>query len=203
MPYRLYSMQDSGNCWKPRVAMHQLGIDFEIVDTDILKGESRTPDFLAKNLNGRVPTLELPDGRFLAESNAMLVYLGEGTDLMPLDRYARAQAFQWMFFEQYSHEPYIATARFWRSIKKDTSTVEQFLPVWEQRGNDALGVMERHLADNAFFVGDTYSIADIALYAYTHVADEGGFSLEPYPNVRAWLERVAATPRFVPMSWRP
>jgi glutathione S-transferase len=117
MTYRLYHMQSSGNCWKPRVALHQLGLDFELVDVDIMKGESRTEAFMARNPNGRVPLLELPDGRFLAESNAMLAYLAEGTDLIPADRYARGLVFQWMFFEQYSHEPYIAVARYWRHLE--------------------------------------------------------------------------------------
>ena len=202
MTYRLYHMQSSGNCWKPRVALHQLGLDVELVDVDIMKGESRTEAFLAKNPNGRVPLLELPDGRFLAESNAMLAFLAEGTDLIPADRYARALVFQWMFFEQYSHEPYIAVARYWRHLegKEPPEAVPGQI---EDRGNAALGVMEQRLAEAPFFAGDIYSIADIALYAYTHVAHEGGFSLKDFPNIRAWLTRTAATPRFVGMDWRP
>ena len=202
MTYRLYHMQSSGNCWKPRVALHQLGLDFELVDVDIMKGESRTEAFMARNPNGRVPLLELPDGRFLAESNAMLAFLAEGTDLIPADRYARALVFQWMFFEQYSHEPYIAVARYWRHLegKEPPEAVPGQI---EDRGNAALGVMEQRLAEAPFFAGDIYSIADIALYAYTHVAHEGGFSLKDFPNIRAWLTRTAATPRFVGMDWRP
>ena len=202
MTYRLYHMQSSGNCWKPRVALHQLGLDVELVDVDIMKGESRTEAFLAKNPNGRVPLLELPDGRFLAESNAMLAFLAEGTDLIPADRYARGLVFQWMFFEQYSHEPYIAVARYWRHLegKEPPEAVPGQI---EDRGYTALRVMEQRLAEAAFFAGDTYSIADIALYAYTHVAHEGGFSLDNFPNIRAWLTRTAATPRFVGMDWRP
>lgn len=202
MTYRLYNMQSSGNCWKPRVALHQLGLDVELVDVDIMKGESRTEAFLAKNPNGRVPLLELPDGRFLAESNAMLAFLAEGTDLIPADRYARALVFQWMFFEQYSHEPYIAVARYWRHLegKEPPEAVPGQI---EDRGYAALGVMEQRLAEAPFFAGDLYSIADIALYAYTHVAHEGGFSLEQFPNIRAWLARTATTPRFVGMDWRP
>jgi len=202
MTYRLYHMQSSGNCWKPRVALHQLGLDFELVDVDIMKGESRTEAFMDKNPNGRVPLLELPDGRFLAESNAMLAYLAEGTDLIPADRYARGLVFQWMFFEQYSHEPYIAVARYWRHLegKEPPEAVPGQI---EDRGYTALRVMEQRLAEAPFFAGDAYSIADIALYAYTHVAHEGGFSLDDFPNIRAWLTRTAATPRFVGMDWRP
>lgn len=202
MTYRLYHMQSSGNCWKPRVALHQLGLDFELVDVDIMKGESRTEAFMARNPNGRVPLLELPDGRFLAESNAMLAFLAEGTDLIPADRYARGLVFQWMFFEQYSHEPYIAVARYWRHLegKEPPEAVPGQI---EDRGYTALRVMEQRLAEAAFFAGDTYSIADIALYAYTHVAHEGGFSLDNFPNIRAWLTRTATTPRFVGMDWRP
>lgn len=202
MTYRLYHMQSSGNCWKPRVALHQLGHAFELIDIDIMTGQSRTDDYMAMNPNGRVPLLQLPDGRYLAESNAMLAYLAEGTDLMPSDRYDRGVMFQWMFFEQYSHEPYIAVARYWRHLegKEPPEAVPGQI---EERGYAALGVMEQRLGEAPYFAGNTYSIADIALYAYTHVAHEGGFSLEAYPNIRAWLERVAATPRFVGMDWRP
>jgi len=202
MTYRIFHMQASGNCWKPRVALHQLGHAFELIDVDIMTGETRTEAYLAMNPNGRVPLLQLPDGRYLAESNAMLIHLAEGTPLMPEDAYDRALAFQWMFFEQYSHEPYIAVARYWRHLegKEPPEAVPGQI---EERGNAALAVMDGRLAASPFFAGDAYSIADIALYAYTHVADEGGFSLEPYPHVRAWLERVEATPRFVGMDWRP
>ncbi|MGD1935273.1 MAG: glutathione S-transferase family protein [Candidatus Phaeomarinobacter sp.] len=202
MTYRLYQMQSSGNCWKPRVALHQLGHTLELIDIDIMTGQSRTDEYLAINPNGRVPLLQLPDGRYLAESNAMLAYLAEGTDLMPSDRYDRGVVFQWMFFEQYSHEPYIAVARYWRHLegKEPPEAVPGQI---EERGYAALAVMEQRLTDVPFFAGNTYSIADIALYAYTHVAHEGGFSLEAYPNVRAWLESVAAMPRFVDMDWRP
>jgi len=202
MTYRLYQMQSSGNCWKPRVALHQLGHTFELIDIDIMTGQSRTDEYLAINPNGRVPLLHLPDGRYLAESNAMLAYLAEGTDLIPADRYDRGVIFQWMFFEQYSHEPYIAVARYWRHLegKEPPEAVPGQI---EERGYAALAVMEQRLSEVPFLAGDTYSIADIALYAYTHVAHEGGFSLDAYPNVRAWLARVAATPRFVDMDWRP
>ncbi|MEP0706718.1 MAG: glutathione S-transferase family protein [Parvibaculum sp.] len=201
---RLYQMQDSGNCYKVRLAAHQLGHSLELADIDILKGESRTEDFLARNPNGRVPTLELDDGRFLAESDAILFYLAEGTPLLSSDRLERARALQWMFFEQYSHEPYIAVARFWHTIspggreeKKDS------FPVWHERGHQALAVMERHLATHDWFAGGAYSIADIALYAYTHVAHEGDFDIAPYKALNAWLARVRGMPDHVPMDWRP
>lgn len=203
--HTLYSMQNSGNCYKLRLAMAQLAVPFRLSDIDILASESRTPEFLAINPNGRVPTLVLDDGRALPESNAALWYLAEGSDLLPEDRFARARALQWMFFEQYSHEPYIAVARFWLHIKPggaQEKTAADFA-FWTDRGNQALAVMETHLAENDFFAGGTYSIADIALYAYTHVADEGGFDLAPYPNLRGWLERVRAWPGHVPIDWRP
>ncbi len=201
---RLYQMQDSGNCYKVRLLARQLGLPLELVDIDILKGESRTEDFLARNPNGRVPTLELDDGRFLAESDAILFYLAEGTPFLPEDRLARAEALQWMFFEQYSHEPYIAVARFWWTIKPGgREERKDRFPEWHDRGHQALAVMERHLASNGWFAGGAYSIADIALYAYTHVADEGAFDLAPYAAIRDWMDRVRSVPNHVPMGWRP
>ena len=203
--YALYSMQLSGNCYKPRLLMHQLGIPFRLVDVDTTKGETRTPEYLALNPNGRVPLLVLPDGRPLSESNAMLLYLAEGTRYLPADRYERALVNQWLFFEQYEHEPTIAVARSWISIYPDRMarvTAEQ-IAGWHERGYRALGVMEQRLAGNDWLAGDAYSVADIALYAYTHVAGEGGFDLGRYPGISAWIRRVAATPRYVPLSWRP
>lgn len=201
---RLYQMQDSGNCYKVRLLAHQLGLPLELVDVDILKGESRTADFLARNPNGRVPTVEFDDGRTLPESNAILFYLAEGTRFLPDDRMARAQALQWMFFEQYSHEPYIAVARFWQSIKPGGyEEKKDSFPLWHERGYQALSVMERHLADHDWFAGGRYSIADIALYAYTHVAHEGGFDLAPYKAIGRWMNRIRSAPGYVPMDWRP
>ena len=201
---RLYQMQDSGNCYKVRLLAHQLGLPLELVDIDILKGESRTDDFLSLNPNGRVPTAEFEDGRTLAESNAIMFYLAEGTAMLPEDRMARAQALQWMFFEQYSHEPYIAVARFWHSIKPGGREEKAAMfPEWHRRGHDALAVMEQHLSTHDWFAGGAYSVADIALYAYTHVAHEGGFDLAPYAAVNAWLARVQSQRLHVPMSWRP
>lgn len=201
---RLYQMQNSGNCYKVRLAAARLGLALELVDVDILKGESRTGDFLARNPNGRVPTLELDDGRYLAESNAIMFYLAEGTALLPADRFARAEALQWMFFEQYSHEPYIAVARFWHSIKPGgREERKDRFPEWHERGHQALAVMERHLSTRDWFAGSACSIADIALYAYTHVAHEGDFDISPYKAIGAWMERVRAEPGHVPMDWRP
>jgi glutathione S-transferase len=199
----LYDFMGSGNGYKVRLLLAQLGIPFTLVERDIMKGETRTPDFLAKNPNGRIPTLELEDGTFLAESDAILWYLAEGTRFAPETRLERAQTLQWMFFEQYSHEPYIAVARFWRHFfAKLTPQQEMELPGRMEKGYAALGVMERHLARNRFFVGNRYGIADIALYGYTHVAGEGGFNLDNYPQVNAWLARVASEPGHVTMDHR-
>jgi glutathione S-transferase len=163
---------------------------YERIEMDILKGETRTPEYLALNPNGRIPLLVLEDGRSLAESNAILFYLAQGSAYWPEDPFARAQVLQWMFFEQYSHEPYIATVRFWTFAGElDAHAAE--LPERRRRGEAALDVMEGHLAKNDFFAAGRYSIADIALYAYTHVAHEGGYDLSGRPNLVAWLARVA------------
>ncbi len=197
---RLYDYLPSGNGYKVRLLLSQVAVPFELVTLDIVKGETRTPEFLAKNPNGRIPLLEVEPGKFLAESNAILFYLSEGTPFLPDDRWARAQVLQWMCFEQYSHEPNIATVRFWLHYTELTperrAAIEQKRPL----GYAALDVMERHLASHRFFVGDRYSIADIALYAYTHVADEGGFELGRYPAVQGWLARVREQPRHVPIT---
>jgi glutathione S-transferase len=200
---RLYDYLSSGNGYKVRLVLHQLGVPFELVLLDILKGETRTPAFLAKNPNGRIPTLELDDGTCLAESGAILWYLAEGTSLLPEGRLQRAQVLQWMFFEQYSHEPYVAVARAWLHLFGLDDERRRQLPQKQKLGYDALGVMEGHLASRTFFVGERYSIADVALYAYTHVAHEGGFELGRFPRVLAWLERVAAQPGYVSIDWRP
>jgi glutathione S-transferase len=196
---RLYDYYDSGNGYKVRLLLTQLGLPFEYVEKDIMKGETRTPEFLALNPNGRVPVLQLEDDTTLAESNAILCYLAEGTPYLPADKLERARVLQWLFFEQYSHEPYVAVVRF---LLRHTAPDDPRRSVLEQRRNggyDALGVMERHLSECSFFVANRYTIADIALYAYTHVCDQGGFDLGPYPAVRAWLARVEATPRYVRM----
>ena len=198
--YRLYDYLPSGNGYKVRLLLTQLDIPFELVELDITQGLTRTPDFLAKNPNGRIPTLEIEPGIFLPESNAILFYLGEGTPFLSTDRLQRAQVLQWMCFEQYSHEPNIATVRFWLHYAELTLERQAAIDQKRPLGYAALDVMERHLRTRAFFVADRYSIADIALYAYTHVAHEGGFDLEPYPALRAWLSRVAAEPGHVPID---
>jgi len=190
---RLYDYWESGNCYKVRLLLTQLGEPFERIPVDILKQETRTAEFLAKNPNHRVPLLEWPDGRRLAESNAMLCYLAEGTRFMPDDRWERAQVMQWLFFEQYSHEPYIAVVRFWHFaglLERNRDA----LAAKVDGGYHALNVMEGHLANRQYFVGEQYTIADIALFAYTHVAPEGDFDLGRYPNIRAWIARVQAQP---------
>ena len=196
---RLYAMTGSGNCWKPAILMKQLGIAFEWIETDIVNGASRTPEFLARHANGKVPLLEIAPDRYLAESNAMLCYLAEGSALLPDERYARAKVLEWLFFEQYSHEPYIATVRFWVKFLGKQEAWKDRIEAAMERGHAALGVMEQRLGSHDFLAGASYSIADIALYAYTHVADEGGYDLAAYPGVRTWLARVAAQPGFEPM----
>jgi glutathione S-transferase len=199
--YRLHDNLASGNAYKVRLLLSQLSIPFERIDYDIDRAETRTPAFLEKNPNGRIPLLELAPGRFLAESNAIHCYLADGTHFLPADRLQRAQAMQWLFFEQYSHEPNIATVRFWITHKVEMTEFRRIaLPVKRQDGIAALGVMERHLTDHEWFVGAAYSIADIALYAYTHVAGEGGFDLAPFPAIRRWLSHVAAEPNHVTIT---
>jgi len=196
---RLYDYLPSGNGYKVRLLLTQLAIPFERIDLDILKGETRTAEFLQKNPNGRIPVLQLDSGGFLAESDAILYYLAEGTPFVPSDRLDRARVLQWMFFEQYNHEPNIATVRFWMHSEM-TDERRAMLAGKRKNGYAALDVMERHLAGRRFFVGESYSIADIALYAYTHVADEGGFDLGTYPVIREWLERVRAQPKHIPIT---
>lgn len=201
----LYGMTGSGNCHKPALLMRQLGIEFRWQEVDILQGASRTPEFLALNPNGKVPLLAFDDGRLLAESNAMLCYLAEGSTLFPAAadaeaRWTRAQILQWLFFEQYSHEPYIATVRFWVHMLGKREQWHEKIAAAMPRGYAALDVMEQQLAKTAFLVGQTYSIADIALFAYTHVAHQGGYVLDGYPRIREWLARVEAQPGYVAMA---
>ena len=199
----LYDYLDSGNGYKIRLLLAQLGRAYRWEELDILRGHSRTADFLAKNPNGRIPTLQLDDGTCLAESDAILWYLADGTPYLPTDKLERAQVLQWMFFEQYSHEPYVATPRFILKHLPEDSPRRAELPKRLEQGRAALGVMETHLTGRQFFVGGRYSIADIALYAYTHVAHEGQLDLGPYPEVQAWIARVASQPRYVPLTARP
>ena len=195
---KVYDFTGSGNGYKTWLLLSQLGLPFQRIERDILKGETRTPEFLKKNPNGRIPTLELDDGTFLFESGAILWYLAEGTPFAPADRLARAKTLQWMFFEQYSHEPYVAVARFWKHFfDKLTPQQEAALPDIMKKGYAALDVMEKHLATNTFFVDNRYGLADIALYGYTHVAHEGEFDLSRYPHINAWLARVKAQPGYV------
>jgi glutathione S-transferase len=198
---RLYDYLASGNGYKVRLLLTQLAIPFERIELNITKGETRTPEFLRKFPNGRIPAIELDDGKMLFESNAIISYFADGTPLLPADRFERAQVFQWLFFEQYSHEPYIASVRY-LVIHPDVQDPRRAILdiLMRPRGYDALGVMEGHLQSREWFVGERYSIADIALYAYTHVADEGGFDLANYPAIRAWLQRVKSQPRYIPIT---
>jgi glutathione S-transferase len=196
----LYDYLESGNAYKARLLLHLRGIPFRRVELDILKGETRTPQFLAKNPNGRIPAVELEDGRVLFESNAILGYFAEGTPLAGADAWERAQILQWMFFEQYSHEPNIATLRFWHLAKLLPAKMSAEIEAKRKWGDAALAIMDAHLAAHGYFVGERFTTADIALFAYTHVAGEGGFELARFPAVQRWIARVEATPRFVPIS---
>ncbi|HEY0251838.1 MAG TPA: glutathione S-transferase family protein [Kofleriaceae bacterium] len=200
--HTLYGSSISGNCWKPAFMLAQRQLPFRWLEVDIFEAQSRTPEFLAKNPNGRVPLLELPDGRMLAESNAMLVHFGEGTVWIPSDAYDRAKMFEWLFFEQYSHEPYIATVRFYKYLEARGASVTEKIAERTPGGYAALGVMEKQLAQTPFLVGAVPSLADVALFAYTHVAHEGLFDLSRFPAVQAWLARFAAVPGFVAMPYR-
>lgn len=199
----LYDNFDSGNGYKVRLLLALLGQPYRWVNLDIDRGETHTPEFLAKNPNGRIPTIELEDGTCLAESDAILWYLADGTRFLPEEKLARAQVLQWMFFEQYSHEPYVATPRYILKHLPPDHPRRAELPGRLERGRAALAVMEKHLEWRRWLVADRYTIADIALYAYTHVADEATLDLEPHPQVRAWLARVAAEPGHVPITRRP
>lgn len=199
MALRVYGDIQSGNCYKVKLLLSMLGIEHEWQHIDILAGESKTPAFLHVNPNGKIPSVQLEDGRCLAESNAILSYFAEDTSLLPQDKFEKAKVLEWLFFEQYSHEPFIAVARF----------IEKYLGLPEERkaeyaslqegGYKALTVMENQLSTSPYLVGRTMSIADISLYAYTHVAHEGGFSLHQYPHIQMWLEKVKTHPGYVGM----
>ena len=197
--YKVYGMSTSGNCYKVKLLLEQLGMPYQWQETDTLKGETRTPQFLALNPSGQVPTLEIAPGRYLPESNAILYYLAEATPLWPTAKLSRAQVLQWMFFEQYSHEPYVAVARFICKFLPPDHSRRVELPRLHERGYQALDIMEQHLREWPFFAGDHYSIADIALFAYTHVAEEGGFELNRYTAINSWMERIKGQPGFVAM----
>lgn len=195
--YKLYEFATSGNCYKIRLAMSFLELAYERISIDITKGESRTDEFLKINPNGRVPVLETEDGSYLSESNAALWYLASSSSLLPSSRLEQAQVLQWMFFEQYSHEPFIATSRYWISILNAESEYKSQLDEKRPKGYAALDVMEGHLQKNCYLVGNSYSIADMALYAYTHVAHEGGFSLCNYSAINRWFKRIEGTKNYV------
>jgi glutathione S-transferase len=194
----LYNSQVSGNCYKVRLLFAHLRIEYERRDLDVIDRSNRREVLSGLNPALRVPTLVLDDGRALAESNAILNYFAEGTDYLPPDHFERAQVLQWQFFEQYDHEPNIAVARFWALA--DITPSDADAEAKRTGGERALAAMERHLAEHDYLVGDRYSIADISLYAYTHVAPEGGFSLQPYPAVQEWLARVASQPGHIAIT---
>ncbi|MCO5130622.1 MAG: glutathione S-transferase family protein [Xanthobacteraceae bacterium] len=201
--YKLYSMQRSGNSYKVRLALAVLAMPYRRVEVDILRGESRTPDFLARNPSGQVPLLEVEDGRYIAESNAILWYLANDTVLRPDTRLGRAEALQWMFFEQHALEPNIGAAYFWLALVRGGRDLQTHaLEDWMERGYAALRVMENHLKAHDYFAAGQFSVADIALYAYTHLADTCDFDLAAFPAIRGWLARVERRPGFVPMEGR-
>ena len=195
----LFNSRVSGNCYKVRLLLAQLGLSYDRRDVDVVDRSGRRELLGALNPALRVPTLVLDDGRAIAESNAILWYFGRETPYLPSDPYLQAKVLQWLFFEQYSHEPYIAVVRFWVAFAKDPPPPAT-IAARREPGYAALDAMEGELSDRAYLVGDRYSLADIALYAYTHVAEEGGFELQRYPAIRAWLARVANEPGHVPMS---
>jgi glutathione S-transferase len=202
--YKLYSMQRSGNSYKARLALAQLRIPYDLVEVDILKGDTRTPEFLAMNPGGHVPVLEVMPGRYLSESNAILWYIAGGSPLAPEDRIDRADALQWMFFEQNSLEPNLGAAHFWLTMVRGGRELQMHgLEEWMEKGYQALRVMEKHLGSNEYIAAGRYTIADIALYAWTHVAHECDFDLTGFPATRTWLKRIAGQPGYVPMDWHP
>lgn len=198
--YRLYDFLPSGNSYKIRLLLTQLQLPFTRVEVNILANETRSPSFLARNPNGRIPVLEIAPQQFLAESNAILFYLSQGTDYFPKNTYEQAQVMQWLFFEQYSHEPYIATSRYWISILGKANEYQAQLTIKQPLGYAALQIMENHLIHHDFFVGKKYTIADIGLYTYTHVATEGSFDLTCFPKIQDWLKRVEEQSRYIPIT---
>ncbi|MCH7851417.1 MAG: glutathione S-transferase family protein [Candidatus Marinimicrobia bacterium] len=198
--YKVYGMRTSGNCYKVKLLLEQLGEPYEWEEIPSTRVQPRTKEFLAINPNGKVPVIRLADGRHLAESNAILFYLAEGTPYLPEDRFDHAQVLQWLFFEQNHHEPNIAVARFIKRYYQETNSRWQELPTLHESGYRALGVMEQALARQPYLAGDAFTIADISLFAYTHVAHEGGYDLTPYPAINSWLERVKGQPGFTPLG---
>jgi glutathione S-transferase len=199
--FTLYDYLPSGNGYKVRLTAKHLKISYRLIEMDIKRGATRTPEYLAKNPNGRIPLLEIPGRGFLAESHAIIAYLADGSTLMPSDPWQRALMWQWLCFEQYNLEPNIGTARFWlTSLHKTPQELGEKLTEKIAKGHDALVVLERGLTGKPFLVADQYSLADIALYAYTHVAPEGGLPLDAYPNIRAWIERIGSQPGWAPIT---
>ncbi len=197
--YKVYGDYQSGNCYKIKLMLHLLEQEYRWHPVDILKGDTQAPEFLAMNPNGKVPVLELEDGTCLWESNAILNFLADGSEFLPTEPRLRTQVLQWQFFEQYSHEPYIAVARFIEFyLGLPEARREEYLKL-HKRGHKALKVMEKQLQHTPYLVGEHYSIADIALYAYTHVAHQGSFDLSVYPAIQAWLQRVAGHPKHIGM----
>ena len=200
----LYSMQRSGNSYKVRLALALLRESYRLIEIDILQGESRTPEFLKKNPSGQVPLLELTPGRYLAESNAILWYVAQGTSLAPDHRMDRADTLQWMFFEQHALEPNIGAAYFWLSLVRGGRELHaNSIEDWMERGYRALQVMDDHLKSHNYFAAGHLTVADIALYAYTHLAHTCDFDLETFPAIRTWLRRIEQEPDYVPMDWQP
>ena len=201
MTYRLYDYLPSGNGYKVRLVLRELGLPHELVEVDILKGGSRTPEFLARNPNGRIPVLEIPGKGYLWESHAIISYLADGSALIPTDALDRARMWQWLCFEQYNLEPNVATVRFWlHSLHKTEAELGEKLTDKRRLGFAALDVLEQGLTGRDYLVANRYTLADIGLYAYTHVAEEGGFPLERYPAIRAWCTRIAARPAYRPIT---
>ena len=196
---KVYGDYRSGNCYKVKLMLHLLGREYQWLPIDILKGETQTAEFLAKNPNGKIPVLELEDGTFLWESNAILNFLADGSEFIPNEPRLRTQMLQWQFFEQYSHEPYVAVARFIQLYQGMPEARREEYEVCHVRGHKAFRVMEQQLQRTPYLVGEQYTLADIALYAYTHVTHEGGFDLSGYPAINAWLARIASHPRHVTM----
>ncbi len=196
---KIYGDSRSGNCYKIQLLCAEMGVDYDWEEVDILAGDTRTPNFLEMNANGKIPLLALPDGRYLPESNAILFYLADGSEFFAGDAYSRAEILQWMFFEQYSHEPNIATARFIIKYLGNPPDRQTSLEEKQASGYKALAIMEQQLLRHPFVAGDNYNIADIALFAYTHVADEGGFDLVDYAAIREWIAGIKERPNYVPM----
>ena len=200
---KLYDFLPSGNSYKVRLLLSQLDILYKRIDVDILKGQTRTSEFLAKNPNGRIPVLEIEPQVYLSESNAIMLYLARGSSLLPRDPLSYAKVLQWLFFEQFSHEPYIATSRYWITLLGKEREYHDELQKKRGPGNAALKLMDQHLGINNYLVSDRYTIADIGLYAYTHVAPEGGFDLDSFPNIVAWLDRVALQTAYIDIRHIP